>query len=212
MSDTPPCLQLRMSFEPKQLVLGGSLPLSLPLVIHSNSLWLAEKNELVVEEEEERYGGQQSSLRVVPEAVELLKSISKPIAFVSICGPFRTGKSYLLSQVLGKPGAFKVGHKMGACTKGIWMGTTVLECEEHVVVFLDTEGMDSPEEDSADVSKLLIVTTLLSSLLVYNSQSVPDWNDLEDLRYPYLRESAFCATSCSFAFAIEGISLHESYE
>lgn len=62
------------------------------------------------------------------------------------------------------------------------MATTALECEEFVVVVLDTEGMDSPEEDGADVSKLMIVTTLLSSLLIYNSQTAPDWNDLEDLR------------------------------
>ena len=151
------------------------------------------------EEEEE---DDTASLKVVPEALEVLKSINKPVAIPSICGPFRTGKSYLLSHILGSPGAFRVGHGMGACTKGVWMATTALECDEFVVVALDTEGMDSPDGEEADVSKLMIVTTLLSSLLIYNSQTVPDWNDLEDLRYinrssspPYL--SAIYCIICS---------------
>lgn len=62
------------------------------------------------------------------------------------------------------------------------MATTALECEDFVVIALDTEGMDSPDGDDADVNKMMIVTTLLSSLLIYNSQTAPDWNDLEDLR------------------------------
>lgn len=178
-----------MTFEAKILKLGDrSLPPSLPLVVHSNQEWLMEKNQLVkIQEESEgednrEEEGSKALLKIVPDTLALLKSVNKPIAVVSICGPFRTGKSYLLSQILGSPGAFKVGHSMGACTKGVWMATTVLECEDYVVVLLDTEGMDSPEDESADVSKLLIVTTLLSSLMIYNSQTAPDWNDLEDLR------------------------------
>lgn len=171
-----------------------SLPPSLPLIISSNREWLLDKNLLVelkgeiIEPEDEGTASAlsgASALKTVPETLEVLKSINKPIAILSICGPFRTGKSYLLSRILGRPGAFKVGHGMDSCTKGVWMATTVLECDEFVIMFLDTEGMDSPgpDDDSADVSKMLIVTTLLSSLLIYNSQTAPDWNDLEDLRY-----------------------------
>ena len=41
---------------------------------------------------------QRTSLYVVPEALELLSSISSPLAILSICGPMRTGKSYILSR------------------------------------------------------------------------------------------------------------------
>ena len=40
----------------------------------------------------------------------MLKGINKPIAVLSIAGPSRTGKSYILSRLLGIPGAFELGH------------------------------------------------------------------------------------------------------
>ena len=177
-----------MNLVPKTLTYRGkSLPPSIPLVIHSNTQWNME-DELLEElqedeEEDECQLDPGAPLKVVEEALEVLSTIDKPIAVLSICGPFRTGKSYLLSQILGRPGAFKVGHHMSACTKGVWMGTTLLECTEYAILFLDTEGIDSPDGvDEAVINKMLIVSTLLSSLLVYNSLSVPDSGDLEYLR------------------------------
>jgi hypothetical protein len=41
---------------------------------------------------------QRTSLYLVPEAIELLSSITSPLAILSICGPMRTGKSYILSR------------------------------------------------------------------------------------------------------------------
>ena len=129
----------------------------------------------------------QASLKVNEEALELLSSIDKPIAVLSVCGPYRTGKSYLVSCILGNPGAFKIGHSMESCTRGVWMSTTILEREDLAVVLLDTEGMDSVNSDGllkADfINKMMMVTTLLSSLLIYNSIGAPEWSDLEELRY-----------------------------
>ena len=179
-----------MYLVPKTLTYRGkSLPASIPLVIHSNTQWNMEDElleELQEDEEEDECqldpGDAAAPLKVVEEALEVLSTIDKPIAVLSICGPFRTGKSYLLSQILGRPGAFKVGHHMSACTKGVWMGTTLLECAEYAILFLDTEGIDSPDGDEIVINKLLIATTLMSSLLIYNSNSVPDSGDLEYVR------------------------------
>ena len=168
-----------MTLQPRKL--DSSLPASLPLIVYSDKEWVADKKELVQVMDDDETSSRTPTLKVVPEALKVLNSINKPLSIFSICGPYRTGKSYLISQILGSPGTFKVGHKMNACTKGVWMATTVLECDDFVVVFLDTEGMDSPG-DTTDTNKLLIVTTLLSSMLVYNSTNVPDLNDLEDLR------------------------------
>ena len=41
---------------------------------------------------------QRTSLYLVPEALELLSSVTSPLAILSICGPMRTGKSYILSR------------------------------------------------------------------------------------------------------------------
>lgn len=183
-------------FVPESLTLSGkTLPPSIPLVIQRNYEWDKDRNILLecqaeAESQKEESASQQAAtrpaqLKVVQEALDVLRSINKPLAILSICGPFRTGKSYLLSRILGSPGAFKVGHSMNACTRGIWMGTTILECKDFAILFLDTEGTDccdGDDDSSAIVNKLLMVTTLLSSFMIYNSSGVPEWSDLEDLR------------------------------
>ena len=125
-----------------------------------------------------------NKLKLNKEAVLLLQDIKKPVAILTICGPYRTGKSYFLSRLLGSPDAFKVGHITECCTHGAWMGTTALECEEFVLLLLDTEGTDViGESNSAGVLNLLVVTTLLSSCFIYNSTSVPRSIDLQKMRY-----------------------------
>ena len=48
-----------------------------------------------------------------------------------------------MSRLLGSPGAFQLGQSMRACTCGIWMATTILECEQFATIVLDTEGIDA---------------------------------------------------------------------
>ena len=174
-----------MAFNPVDLSkhLTHPLPSSIPLIIERDVEWDREKNQLVKSES----NSTEAPLKVVNEALKLLSSIGKPIAVLSVCGPYRTGKSYLLSCILGNPGAFKIGNSFEACTKGVWMSTVILEREDLAVVLLDTEGMDSVDgDDDASktdfINKVLTVTTVLSSLLIYNSTGVPQWSDLEDLR------------------------------
>ena len=40
---------------------------------------------------------------------------------VSIAGPYRKGKSYILSEAFDQPDVFPLGHKMEAETMGIWI-------------------------------------------------------------------------------------------
>ena len=115
-------------------------------------------------------------------ALELLKTITKPVAVLSIAGPTRTGKSYVLSRFLGDPEAFELGHTMRACTKGIWMATSVLECNDYCILLLDTEGIDSVADQASNDAKIVVSTLLLSSYFVYNSIGVPRNNDLEKMR------------------------------
>jgi len=112
----------------------------------------------------------------------MLKGINKPIAVLSIAGPSRTGKSYILSRLLGIPGAFKLGHTMNAQTYGIWMGTRALECNEYVIILLDTEGIDATTSTDTSDAGILVATLLLSSFFVYNSMGVPRKTDLEKMK------------------------------
>ena len=122
------------------------------------------------------------SLYTVTESIELLNRIKKPIAVLSIAGPYRSGKSYILSRLLGSHDAFQLGHTMNAKTFGIWMGTTILECDDYAIVLLDTEGIDAADSSEEGDASVLVLTILLSSYFIYNSLSVPRKQDLEKMR------------------------------
>ena len=126
------------------------------------------------------------SIVVNRDAIKLLSSIEKPVAVLGICGPYRTGKSYFLSQVLGGDD-FKVSHSRDPCTKGIWMSTSVLEFDDHVLIVLDTEGIgaaQASENSREEVMSILILVTLLSSCLVYNNKGgALTSSDVQQMRY-----------------------------
>ena len=131
----------------------------------------------------------QKILSLNEKALQLLRDIAKPVAVVSICGPYRSGKSYFLSQMLQKKDTFTASSSGDPCTFGIWMSTSVLECKEFVVVFMDTEGTNAAKGKSAskhgDVKKTIVFCTLMSSYLIYNSPGAIRQEELENMRYDY---------------------------
>ena len=164
---------------PRQLSLPDrTLPPALPLIISIQDSWNPHSCKL----ETTKTDTQDHHLQLVEATLELLRSIDKPLAVLSICGPYRSGKSYFMSRLLGSPGAFQLGHSMRACTRGIWMATTILECEEFATIFLDTEGIDAVGASETMAMSLLTLTTLLSSYLIYNSKKVPQKVDLDKMR------------------------------
>ena len=168
------------SFTVRKLAIPGinSLPPSIPLVLPNNGTYDLAKNELSSKITESR-----TTLKVLPEALMMLGSIEKPVAIVSVCGPCRTGKSYILSRLLGSADAFALGHTMDPKTFGIWIGTSVLEFDEFTVVLLDTEGIDNVEAKARDDVSILVLSVLLSSCLIYNSVGVPRKGDLQRMEY-----------------------------
>ena len=156
----------------------GTVPRSMPLIIPNDSSYDVSTNELKPIEGERR-----TSLKIVPETLRLLETIDRPIAVLSIGGPCRTGKSYILSRALGSADDFALGHTMNAQTFGIWIGTTVLDSDEFTVLMMDTEGIDSANAKARDDASILVMTVLLSSYFIYNSLGSPKKNDLQKMRY-----------------------------
>lgn len=55
------------------------------------------------------------------EALACLRSIKTPVGVVAVCGRARTGKSYILNQLLGQSTGFQLAHSHRPCTKGLWI-------------------------------------------------------------------------------------------
>lgn len=126
---------------------------------------------------------EKQEIELQDDALRLLKTITKPVAVVTICGPYRTGKSYYLSRVLGDKQIFETSNELAPCTKGMMMATMVLECNDFVVVLLDTEGTDSIGlQGEVAVTNFIILSSLLSSVLVYNSLGPPKGSDVGSMR------------------------------
>lgn len=165
------------------------MQISVALIITevTESIWKFVPHKLALPERElppsiALLSQQSGKLRLNNEALKLLETINKPVAVLAICGPYRTGKSYFLSRFLGIPDAFEVGHTLDSCTHGIWMSTTVLECDEFMLLLLDTEGTEAVGETSSIVTPLLVMTSLLSSYLIYNTIGAPKKSELKEMR------------------------------
>ena len=63
------------------------------------------------------------------------------------------------------------------------MGTSVLECDDHVIILLDTEGIDAPTASGQEDTRIFELTFLLSSFFIYNSKGVVNKSDLDKMRY-----------------------------
>lgn len=55
------------------------------------------------------------------EALACLRSIKTPVGVIALTGRARTGKSYILNQLLGQSTGFRLAHSHRPCTKGLWI-------------------------------------------------------------------------------------------
>ena len=157
----------------------------IPLCLPNDYVWDEQSNTY------KKISVKRDSLVINEEAVKILERITNPISVVAVVGPCRSGKSYLLNQLIpSKESLFILGHTMVSKTMGIWMWDTpfqhILESGEEVtVILLDTEGVDAIKAGSRGDTQVFTLSVLLSSLLVYNSTQVPKRENLNQMTYPY---------------------------
>lgn len=113
------------------------------------------------------------------DAIKVLESLGqKCISVCAVCGPYRTGKSYLLNLLLGRIQKgyqqFRVGSTTQACTDGLWMwGFGAPQgVDSPSLLFLDCEGFGSTESDKTRDAKLMSLCMLLSSVFLLNTKGV----------------------------------------
>jgi len=127
-------------------------------------------------------GKQTTRFSMHEEARDVLMKLEGEIAVISVAGKYRTGKSYLLNRgILGvREGVgFGVGPTTQACTRGIWMYTELIDCHDdtghrYKGLVLDSEGIGSTDANSTHDARIMALTMLLSSKLIFNSSGAID--------------------------------------
>lgn len=136
-------------------------------------------------------------------ALRLLAGIDKNIAIISVAGPYRTGKSYLLNRFAGKQYGFDLGATTNPCTNGLWIwGEPIPLNDETSVILLDTEGLNSYNRDENQDMVLFCITAMLSSTMLYNNFGAIDEKAIERLGF-------LCQLSKLFKFKEKRVNSHQ---
>ena len=82
-------------------------------------------------------------LVVKEKAVEHLQQIAnengdKPVTVVSLIGKYRSGKSTLLNDLIGKKDAFCAGDGTDTVTKGVWC--YIIRKQDKYIIYMDVQG------------------------------------------------------------------------
>lgn len=125
-------------------------------------------------------------LKVGDAAKAALRKIRGPLGVMSVCGRARTGKSFILNQLLGQSAGFTVASSYRPCTKGLWLWSEPVkrvgpDGSEYHLVLLDSEGIDAYNQTAQDGIQIFSLAVLLSSLFVYNQMGGIDEAALDRL-------------------------------
>ncbi|CAN4098158.1 unnamed protein product [Withania somnifera] len=124
-----------------------------------------------------------TKLHLAREGLEALERITTPIATVAVIGPYRSGKSFLLNQLLSLScnEGFGVGHMRDTKTKstfhfpflsGIWLWGSPIELDitggKTSVFYLDTEGFESVGKSNVYDDRIFSLAMVMATVLIYN--------------------------------------------
>ncbi len=128
-------------------------------------------------------GKKGSQLYLMKEALKLISSEKRHVTVVTIVGPYRSGKSYLLNRLMGRSDGFPLGSTVQAKTKGFWQWLGDFPSDKNrCLILLDVEGLADVRKGNATHDlKLFTMALLLSSMFIYNTKGNIDSSALDGL-------------------------------
>ena len=123
-------------------------------------------------------------LELQNDTLAWLRGIKSPVTVVTAIGQYRSGKSFLLNQLMQVPcdRGFGVGHRRETQTKGVW-AYAIGPQNGTVRVYLDTEGFDATGKAAVYDDRIFAFSALVSSALVYNLVETIKEADIEKLSF-----------------------------
>jgi len=107
--------------------------------------------------------------QVTAEAEEYLVGIGdKAISVVGVIGPYRSGKSYLLNQMVGEEDMFKTSSTVNAQTRGLYLATKLVGDNEDIIM-VDSEGFGNVQVDQNQDMNIFALVMLMCSRVLYNN-------------------------------------------
>jgi hypothetical protein len=87
---------------------------------------------------------QNGKLKLNDESAQLIKNLKGNIGVISVIGPYRSGKSYIMNRLLNRSDGFELGCTYSSTTRGIWMWNNMISHvnengDQMNLIVLDTE-------------------------------------------------------------------------
>ena len=129
--------------------------------------------------------GEGHGLALQNSTLAWLRTLPGPLAVVTAIGQYRSGKSFLLNQLMGIPcdRGFGVGHKRETQTKGVWAFASTDNVTGATRIYLDTEGFDATGKAQVYDDRIFAFSALASSALLYNLVETIKEADIEKLAF-----------------------------
>mmetsp|Transcript_10745 Transcript_10745/g.20169 ORF Transcript_10745/g.20169 Transcript_10745/m.20169 type:complete len:818 (+) Transcript_10745:182-2635(+) len=125
-----------------------------------------------------------TSLEVMEECLDFLRGLEGNIRVCSLVGTQREGKSTLLNLLHSRDpgGGFRTGHNMDPETTGLWVKAKPHpRLNDVTLVFIDSEGLDSPHIPQFYNWALSALTLLISDVFLYQSRGSIDARNVDRL-------------------------------
>ena len=134
-------------------------------------------------------------LHVSEAALDLLRNVEESVAIISVAGPARSGKSYLLNCLAARHASsistrhrFTVDSGVHPCTGGLWVWVSSRPTElpdgtKVRLLYVDSEGVGAVKAAEQHDMTLLALTLLISSTFVFNSIGALDEHAISKLAF-----------------------------